>query len=140
LKFLLDTNVISELIRTKPDENVLSWVNSLPSEAFYLSVLSLGEIRKGVEKLAAGDKKHRLVHWLEQDLPDWFEDRVIAADTVVADQWGVLAAGAGRSVPAIDSLLAASAMTHGLTLATRNVKDFAFPGLNVIDPWRPETR
>ncbi len=135
MSYLLDTNVISELARTNSNRNVVAWVDSLPSEALYLSVLSLGEIRKGIEKLTKGKRKERLTLWLEHDLPLWFGDRFLPIDAATADRWGLLTAQATRSIPAIDSLLAATALTHGLTLATRNVKDFDFPGLNVVNPW-----
>lgn len=135
MSYLLDTNVISELTRTDPDRNVVAWIDNLPSEALFLSVLSLGEIRKGVEQLATGKRKERLVLWLEHDLPQWFGNRFLPIDARVADRWGLLTGQAPRSVLAIDSLLAATALTHGLTLATRNVKDFDFPDLNAVTPW-----
>ncbi len=136
MSILLDTNVISELVRAQPDRNVVAWVDSLPSNAFYLSVLSLGEIRKGVEKLDRGRRRERLINWLEHDLPDWFGNHILAVDTLVADRWGVLNARVGRSVPAIGSLLAATALAYGLQLATRNVDDFDFPDLPVVNPWK----
>ena len=135
MSYLLDTNVISELVRTKPDPNVVEWIDSLPSDAFSLSVLSLGEIRKGIERLVTGNRRERLVAWLEHDLLHWFGDRILPVDAIVADRWGILNARMVRSVPAIDSLLAATALTHGLTLATRNVGDFGFPDLIVFNPW-----
>ena len=135
MSYLLDTNVISELVRTRPNPNVVEWIDGLPPEAFSLSVLSLGEIRKGVERLATGNRRERLIAWLEHDLLRWFGDRILPIDSVVADRWGLLVARMERSVPAIDSLLAATALTHGLTLATRNVGDFDFPDLNIVNPW-----
>jgi predicted nucleic acid-binding protein len=100
-----------------------------------VSVLTLGEIRKGVETL--GDKKRRekLRLWLEHELPTWFEDRVLPVDLAVADRWGRLLAEVGRPVPTIDSLLAATALHHELRLVTRNAKDFDYPGLDVINPF-----
>ncbi len=135
MSFLLDTNVISELVRARPDQNVTRWIDILPSEALFLSVLSLGEIRKGVEKLATGSRRDRLVTWLEHDLPTWFGDGILPVDALVADRWGILIGQTGRSVPAIDSLLAATALVHNLTLVTRNVGDFDFPDLKVFNPW-----
>lgn len=139
MSYLLDTNVISELVRPQPDAGVVRWFDGVPEVALHLSVLSLGEIRKGVERLAPGDRRERLRLWLEQDLPAWFEDRLLPVSADVADRWGRLLAEAGRPLPAVDSLLAATALSHGLRLVTRNTGDFRVPGLEVIDPWRTET-
>lgn len=136
MSYLLDTNVISELVRPRPSRAVQRWIQALPDTALHLSVLSLGEIRKGVEGVLDATRRERLRLWLEQELPAWFEDRLLPVDAPVADRWGRLTAEAGRPVAAIDSLLAATALHHGLRLVTRNATDFAFPGLEVIDPWR----
>lgn len=106
MSFLLDTNVISELTKKKPDAHVTAWLNKTPANALFISVLSLGEIRKGIEKVIDTNKKNHLIHWLEFDLPTWFQDRVLKIDTDVADRWGRLQAETSRSLPAIDSLLA----------------------------------
>jgi len=135
MSFLLDTCVVSEVVRRQPNAKIIAWLESTPNDALHLSVLTLGELRQGVEKLPSGSKRERLRNWLEQELPAWFESRLLPIDSETADQWGRLTAAAGRSVPAIDSLLAASALTHGLRLVTRNVSDFAFPGLELVDPW-----
>jgi hypothetical protein len=135
VSYLLDTNVVSELVRSKPNRRVLSWFQSVPDDALHLSVLTLGEIRKGVEQLGASRRRERLRVWLEQDLVDWFGTRLLPIDNAVADRWGRLLAQVGRPLPAIDSLLAATAYHHQLRLITRNVDDFEFPGLEVINPW-----
>jgi toxin FitB len=135
VSYLLDTNVISELVRANPDDRVLRWFAEVPDEALHVSVLTLGEIRKGVEHLSAGPRKERLRVWLETELRDWFGDRVLAVDAAVADRWGRLLAETQRPVPAIDSLIAATALQHDLRLVTRNRADFNFPGLEVVDPW-----
>ncbi len=135
MSYLLDTNVISELVRAKPDEHVVAWFREVPDEALHLSVLTLGEIRRGVERLAAGTRRERLRVWLETDLPGWFGDRVLEIDIAVADRWGRLLSTAKRPVPAVDSLLAATALHHELRLVTGNTADFAFPGLEVVNPW-----
>ena len=135
MSYLLDTNVVSELVRPKPDPKVLAWFGNTPDDALHLSVLSLGEIRKGVEKLGPSPRREALRVWLEQELTDWFDDRILPVDRGVADRWGILLAHAGRPVPTIDSLLAATAMYHSLRLATRNVTDFLFTGLEVVNPW-----
>jgi predicted nucleic acid-binding protein len=135
MSYLLDTNVISELVRPKPAKIVLDWFESIPSEALHISVLTLGEIRKGVEQMPDGVRREKLRLWLEHDLIDWFGARVLPVDTLVADRWGRLLALVGRPVPSIDSLLAATALHHELRLVTRNQKDFDYPGLQVVNPW-----
>ena len=135
MSYLLDTNVVSELVRPKPNSKVVKWFAYVPDEALHLSVLSLGEIRKGVEKLTVSRRRERLRVWLEQDLVDWFGPRLMPVDHAVADRWGILLAQVERPVPAIDSLLAATALHYALRLVTRNVEDFLFTGLEVINPW-----
>lgn len=135
MSWLLDTCVLSELARPKPDARVVDWFSSVPDRALHISVLTLGEIRKGIEALADGKKKERLRLWMEHDLPAWFEDRILAVDAHVANRWGRLVFEVGRPVSAIDSLLAATALHHGLRLVTRNEQDFAFPGLVVLNPF-----
>ena len=136
MSYLLDTNVISELVRTSPSAKVVGWFDDIPDEALHLSVLSLGEIRRGVERLADGARKERLRLWLENDLPAWFGNRLLNVDAEVAERWGRLLAAVGRPLPAVDSLLAATALHHELRLVTRNARDFAdLPGLDVVNPW-----
>jgi len=136
LSYLLDTNVISETIRPRPDRRVLAWFDKVPDEALHISVLTLGEIRNGVERLPPSARRERLRLWLEHDLTGWFEDRVLPIDAGVAERWGQISARSGRTAPAIDSLLAATALHHGLRLVTRNEQDFDFPELEVVNPWR----
>ena len=136
MSYLLDTNVISEVVKRKPDKRVIAWLNELPVDALFVSVLTLGEIRKGVERLGDGKRREKLRLWLEHDLPEWFNGRILAVDTPVADRWGRLLAEAGRPLPTIDSLLAATALHHELRLVTRNAGDFDFSGLLVVDPWQ----
>lgn len=135
MSYLIDTNILSELSRKIPNAAVVEWFAERPAGRLHLSVLSLGEIRKGIENLSPGKRKSRLVDWLETDLPAFFGERVLPVDIQVADRWGRLVAQAGRPVPAIDSLLAATALHHDLTLVTRNVRDFSYPGLVVVNPW-----
>jgi predicted nucleic acid-binding protein len=105
-------------------------------EALHVSVLTLGELRRGVEKLPAGKRKKKLRYWLE--LPAWFGTRLLPIDAAVADTWGRLQAGAGRTLPVVDSLLAATALHHHLRLVTRNTMDFDGAGLETINPWSAE--
>ena len=95
----------------------------------------LREAKARLSEMVASTRREKLRLWLETELPGWFEERVLPVDSSVADRWGRLLAGAGRSVPAIDGLLAATALHHGLRLVTRDVADFTLPGLEVVDPW-----
>lgn len=135
MSYLLDTNVISELVRPQPNARVVQWFADVPNELLHVSALTLGEIRRGIEQLPAGRRRERLSVWLETELPDWFEDRLLPVDAAVADRWGRLPAEVGRPAPALDGLLAATALNHDLRFVTRNAADFAFPGLEVVDPW-----
>jgi predicted nucleic acid-binding protein len=135
LSYLLDTNVLSELRRKSPNAGVVEWFTQRPASTLYLSVLTLGELRKGIEGLADTKRRMALTDWLETDLPGFFAGRILSIDTQVADRWGRLVAAAGRPLPAIDSLLGATAAQHGLSLVTRNERDFAGLGLDVINPW-----
>jgi len=135
VSYLIDTNVISELVRANPEPAVLAWFDAVPDDSLFISVLTLGEIRKGVEMVTDSRRKEKLRVWLEHTLPDWLEGRLLPVDEAVAEQWGHLQAEAGRPVPAIDSLLAATALYHGLRMVTRNTQDLDFPGLEVINPW-----
>lgn len=136
MSYLLDTNVVSETIRRRPNQRTIAWLGQLPNEALYVSVLTLGEIRKGIERLKDKRRREKLRLWLEHELPDWFQDRVLPIGLAVADRWGRLLAEVGRPVPSIDSLLAATALHHELRLATRNASDFEYPGLEVVNPWQ----
>ena len=138
MSYLIDTNVLSELRRRKPDPGVVAWFEERPATTLYISVLTLGEIRKGIEALGNSNRKLKLLDWLETGLPAFFSGRILPIDTEVADRWGRLLAAAGRPLPAIDSLLAATALTHGFALVTRNVNDFPHPDLQIINPWEPE--
>ena len=135
MSYLLDTNVLSELRRKTPDAAVLEWFGRRPASTLYLSVLTFGELRKGTEGVLDAKRRMALTDWLETDLPAFFAGRILPVDTQVADRWGRLLSAAGRPLPAIDSLLAASAAQHGLSMVTRNSRDFADLGLDVINPW-----
>ncbi len=135
MSYLVDTNVIPELTRPKPAPTVAAWFEAVADEALHLSVLTLGELRRGVDKLPSGKRKERLRHWLEHELPAWFGDRLLPIDAAVADTWGRLQAAADRTLPAVDSLLAATALHHHLRLVTRNTADFDVAGLETINPW-----
>jgi toxin FitB len=138
MAFLIDTNVLSEVVRFDPDPRVREWLAQLPATQAFLSVLTLGEIARGVSLLPAGMRKDRLRSWLDHDLPQRFAGRMLDVDRVAAEVWGDLAARArhdGRPLPVVDGLLLATARAHGLTLATRNARDCAGRGVSVFDPW-----
>lgn len=136
MTYLVDTNVVSELVSIKPNSNVITWFNQIPADALFLSVLTLGEIRKGVEKVKDNKRKKKLLIWLEHDLTEMFGDRILTISTQVADRWGRLQCQVTRTLPAIDSLIAATALHHDMALVTRNIEDFSdCPGLEVINPW-----
>ena len=135
MSYLIDTNVLSELRRKEPNPCVVAWFEERPATTLYVSVLTLGEIRKGIEALGKSKRKLKLLDWFETELPAFFSGRVLPIDKEVADRWGRLLAAARRPFPAIDSLLAATALTHGLALVTRNVNDFPHPDLEIINSW-----
>jgi predicted nucleic acid-binding protein len=136
MSYLLDTNVLSELVRSKPNVHVLEWFAPIPNESLYISVLTLGEIRKGVDGVKEAKRREKLKRWLEIELPAWFGDRLVPIDGLVADRWGRLLAEMGRPVPSIDSLIAATALHYDFRLVTRNEVDFIYPGLQVVNPWK----
>ncbi len=136
--FLLDTNCISEVVRSKPEPRVLDWIQAADESLLYLSVLTLGEIRKGVAGLPQGKRRTHLETWLELDLQARFAGRILFIDAAIADRWGLLAAEAkrkGRALSAIDGLLAATALHHNLTIVSRDVSDFRHTPAAVVNPW-----
>ena len=133
--FLLDTNVISELVRPKPELKVAAWIEATDEHLLFLSVLTLGEIRKRVMSVKDASLRVVLEAWLDSDLQLRFAGRILPVDEAVADRWGRLAAAAKSPVPVIDGLLAATALHHNLTLVTRNTKDVVATGVPVFDPW-----
>lgn len=135
MSYLIDTNALSELKKRQPHPAVAGWFAARPAAGLYLSVLTLGELRKGIEAMTTGARKTAFLDWLENDIPRYFGGRIFSVDQRIAERWGQLCGTAGRPLPAIDSLLAATALEHRLTLVTRNLGDFALPGLRVINPW-----
>lgn len=140
MRYLLDTCVLSELARPKPDTRVAAWLDEQNEDDLFLSVLTIGELESGVEALPEAPRKARLRAWLRDDLRQRFQHRLLPVTSAVAAEWGRLQAQArreGRPLPAVDSLIAATARAHGLVLVTRNVSDMARTGVTILDPWSP---
>lgn len=138
MSFLLDTNVISEGAKPHPDPAIMRWLGSVDEDQLFLSVISLAELRHGVERLEAGRRRAALDQWLSDELPARFDGRLLMADVATADHWGRVVARAqanGRPIGAMDAFLAATAEQHEMTLVTRNVSDFANIGVRLFNPW-----
>jgi predicted nucleic acid-binding protein len=138
MRYLLDTHVLSEGIKPRPDPGVAAWLTDKSPLDLLVSCLTLGEIRKGVELRGEDARRAQIEHWLGDTLPAQFRGRVLPVDTAVAMEWGRLAAraqGEGRPLPTMDGLLLATASAHGLTFVTRNRRDCADRGVAVLDPW-----
>ena len=136
--FLLDTNVPSELIRRRPDPRVGNWVYGRNEQLLNLSVVSIGELRRGFVMLPPGRQRTDLEWWFENDLLPWFHGRILPLTHSTADRWGVLDGQCqlkGTPLSTADGMIAATALEHGLTLVTRNVKDFAGLAVDLINPW-----
>ena len=136
MSFLLDTCVLSELTRPRADPNVVRWLRSTYDENKYASVISLGEIRYGIVSARDALRRARLTDWYDHVLKPSFDTRMLIFDEATSVIWATLRAGRPTS-PVLDTQIAATALAHGLTLVTRNVKDFRFDGLTVLDPWKP---
>ncbi|EJT01799.1 type II toxin-antitoxin system VapC family toxin [Rhizobium sp. CCGE 510] len=138
MRLLLDTNLLSEVTKPKPDARVLQWLDRLDEDRSFISIISVAEIRRGVALMDEGRKRDALAEWLARDLTQRFEHRIIPVDEPVALAWGDLmghAKRSGRGLSSMDGLIAATAVAHDLTLATRNTKDFGGLGIELIDPW-----
>jgi len=139
VNYLLDTCVISELIKYKAERRVLAWIESVHEDRLYLSVLTLGEIHKGIARLEAGERRRRLEKWLADDVRTRFEGRVVTLDEEALALWGqIMGEGErrGRTWPLMDSLMAASAIAGHMTLVTRNLTDVQDMGVSLFDPWQ----
>jgi predicted nucleic acid-binding protein len=136
--FLLDTNVISELVKPRPEPRVTTWIEAIDESLLYLSVLTLGEIRRGVSTLPKARRRATLEAWLKRDLRSRFHGRILAVDEEAADRWGLLTAQARKNgivLPVIDGLLAATALQHNLTFVTRDTGEISSLGIEVFNPW-----
>jgi toxin FitB len=135
---LLDTTVVSEWTKPQPNAGVIRWLKDVDEDRVYLSVVSVAELRYGIERLAAGARKSRLETWASEELPLRFEGRVLVIETTIADAWGRImsrCSQAGKPIGVIDAFFAATAEVHSLTLVTRNVSDFSASGVALFNPW-----
>ena len=138
MKYLLDTCVISEIIKPKPDKNVISWLQEQNENSLYLSVLTFGEIEKGIEKASDRIRKQKLRLWVEDDLKKRFEGRIIPIDFSIAAEWGKVQGKAellGKPMPTIDGLIAVSGLVNQCTVVTRNVSDMEQSSAELFNPW-----
>lgn len=138
MKYLLDTCIISELIKSKPNENVIAWIEACDEESFCLSALTLGEIHKGITKMPDSQKKEKIESWVEHELQKRFAGRILHITGDVAKIWGNIQGKAeqkGKKMPVIDSLIAATGLVHNLTVVTRNVSDMKISGVRLLNPW-----
>ena len=138
MSFLLDTNVVSESTKPRPNPGVVAWLAGVDEDSVFLSVIALTELRYGVERLAPGWRRKQLDRWLQHDLPLRFEGRMLPIDALVADACGKLVArteSIGRPIEARDAFIAATAQVHRLTLVTRNARHFETTVKSILTPW-----
>ena len=139
MRYLLDTNVLSEIRKPQGNAKVKAFVDNLREEDLFISVISVGEITHGIEKLPPGPKKTELQIWVSQKLPERFGSRVVPLDADIMIEWGKLQAATAKTLPLFDSLIAASALARRLAVITRNIKDFErINGLVLVNPWKEE--
>ncbi len=141
MSWLIDTCCISELIKRKPNPNVVKWFSDMDEFSMYISVITFGELRKGIEKLPDSEKKDELNQWVKEDLSNRFKNRILDVSMKEVEEWGKVLAKAeknGIPLPAIDALIAATAKAHDLTVVTRNKKDMNKAGIGLTNPWTYE--
>ena len=137
MKYLLDTCVLSELVKSAPSEQVIEWFKQHQSDEMFISAISLAELLRGVAKMSESKRRNDLIIWIKQIESD-FKDRILSFDHNAAHSWSdmiALAEVKGKSIAALDSLIAATAQTHECYLVTRNLRDFVYSGVNIINPW-----
>lgn len=138
MSFLLDTNVVSEWTKPRPNPGLVAWLARVDENEVFLSVVTFAELRRGIERLGSGARRRRLDEWLRGELPSRFDTRIVGVDGAIADEWGRLVAhreARGRAIQAMDALIAATAQVHGLTLVTRNTADFEESLKSLLNPW-----
>jgi predicted nucleic acid-binding protein len=139
VSYLLDTNVVSEWTKPRPNPGVIEWLSQVAEDEVFLSVVTFAELRHGIERLPAGRRRRRLDEWLRGELALRFEGRIVLIDGAIADEWGRLVArqeARGQPIAAMDGLIAATAQVHALTLVTRNATDFQVSVKAVLNPWK----
>ncbi len=142
MSFLLDTNVISEWVKARPNPGVIAWLAGVDEDRVFMSVVTLAELRYGVERMAASRRKERLDEWLQGELPVRFEGRILPISYVIANAWGKVVArseAAGRPISAIDAFIAATVETYDFVLVTRNASDFESSVKSILNPWSEGT-
>lgn len=140
--YLVDTNIPSELTRDRPDMRVAAFLANAGQKSVFLSVLTIGEICKGIAELPASQKRAGLQNWLDVEVRSWFAGRILPVTEAIAERWGNIAAAAkqkGMTLSVVDGVIAATALHHDLTVVTRNVRDFAGLGADVFNPWGDTT-
>lgn len=138
MSFLLDTDVVSELVKKNPRKQVVDWIDGQEETTLFLSALTIGELEKGIAKLPASARKRKLLLWVRRDLAGRFAGRLLPIDVRVASRWGTITGESerrGTPLPVIDSLIAATALVHNLQIVTRNVDDFERCGVTCINLW-----
>ena len=141
MSYLIDTCCISELVKKKPNPNVVKWFSDHDELSMFLSVITFGELRKGIEKLPDSSKKKELNRWVKEDLKHRFKNRILSINLEEVNKWGeilAIAEKSGNPLPAIDSLIAATAQVHDLSVVTWNTQDMEGSGVEVINPWNYE--
>ena len=137
--YLVDTNVLSEFARPQqPDPKVKKWLEAADPRSLFASVVTWGELRKGIESKSPAQRRPGLEQWLERDLRDWFQSRLLPVTKTIADRWGILAGQSklkGKALTMADGIILATALEHDLIIVTRNVKDFAGYGASIFNPW-----
>jgi predicted nucleic acid-binding protein len=138
MSFLLDTTVVSEWVKSRPNRGMVAWLAEVDEDRVFMSVVTLAELGYGIERMAAGSRRKRLDEWLRDELPLRFEGRVLLIEPIIADGWGKVVArseAARRPISAMDAWIAATAQAHGMTLVTRNTSDFQASLRLIINPW-----
>ncbi|MGA1865566.1 MAG: type II toxin-antitoxin system VapC family toxin [bacterium] len=139
MNYLLDTCVISEMIKSNPNRNVINWITSCQENSFYLSALTIGEIQKGISKLSESKRKNELQSWIDNELRERFLGKILDINIEVAKVWGKIQGNSekqGVTIPAIDSLIAATGIFYGLIVVTRNIIDMENTGVSLLNPWK----